>query len=132
MVSILGDEHYEFPIPFKLETRLKDYLEENVDEKYSCRKNIISKWNAQPLENYDSVSPTLTARGAGEEHSGMVLIKEPVLIQVAQLDGKHEESGRVYSQDGLSPTINTCGGNSRFPNPRSISDLIITRKQQKS
>ena len=134
MVSILGDEHYEFPIPFKLETRLKDYLEENVDEKYylsNAKIESISKWNAQqkPLENmldYDSVSPTLTARGAGEEHSGMVLIKEPVLIQVAQLDGKHEESGRVYSQDGLSPTINTCGGGNREP---KISEPIAGQFQ---
>ena len=37
MVSILGEWYYEFPQKIKLEKRLKDYLEDEVDE-----KNIIS------------------------------------------------------------------------------------------
>lgn len=86
MVSILGEYSYNFPQPFKLEKRLKDYLEQDVDEKYYLdTKTIerISNWNAQqdPLENMEridqtGITPTLTARGAGEEHSGMILIKE--------------------------------------------------------
>lgn len=34
MVSILGEYSYKFPQRIKLEKRLKDYLEESVDEKY--------------------------------------------------------------------------------------------------
>lgn len=34
MVSILGDYYYEFPKPMKLEKRLKDLLENEVDGKY--------------------------------------------------------------------------------------------------
>lgn len=35
MISILDREaSYHFPEPFKLEKRLKDVLEQNVDEKY--------------------------------------------------------------------------------------------------
>lgn len=34
MVSILGNWHYEFPKKIPLKLRLKDMLEENVDEKY--------------------------------------------------------------------------------------------------
>ena len=34
MVSILGDWFYEFPKPFPLKLRLKDMLEDKVDEKY--------------------------------------------------------------------------------------------------
>ena len=34
MVSILGDATFEFPKPFPLEKRLRDVLEENVDESY--------------------------------------------------------------------------------------------------
>lgn len=34
MMSILGDAKYYFPAPFKLERRLKDVLEKNVDESY--------------------------------------------------------------------------------------------------
>lgn len=42
MVSILGDYYYEFPKPFKLEKRLKDYLETSVDEKYYLSEKLIS------------------------------------------------------------------------------------------
>ncbi len=137
MVSILGDDHYEFPIPFKLETRLKDYLEENVDEKYYLSDKILSFFKQNSIVNEekgngfrfkpkekDEVANALTTRSGGRMDDNF--IKEPVLIQVAQLDGKHEESGRVYSQDGLSPTINTCGGGNREP---KIAETICLNSQ---
>lgn len=37
LVSILGDEGFRFPEPFKLDIRLKDVLEESVDDKYYLR-----------------------------------------------------------------------------------------------
>ena len=86
MVSILGDYEYEFPEGFPLKLTLKDMLERNVDKKYFLSANkikSIANWKAQqdPLKDIDKekkISPTLTARGAGEEHSGMVLINEDV------------------------------------------------------
>ena len=99
MVSVLGEYAYNFPIKFKREYRLKDLLEKTVDKKYYLTdKHIerISNWKAQqkPLESMKNnvlISPTITARGAGEEHSGMVLI-----------DTKLFEEGEVvdfYSSD---------------------------------
>ena len=40
MVSILGDYYYDFPEEQKLELRLKDLLEDEVDEKYYLSDNI--------------------------------------------------------------------------------------------
>lgn len=82
MVSVLGEYAYNFPIKFKREYRLKDLLEKTVEKKYYLTdKHIerISNWKAQqkPLESMKNnvlISPTITARRAGEEHSGMVLI----------------------------------------------------------
>ena len=87
MVSLLEDYAYEFPRKQHLERKLKDFLEDSVDEKYYLRpKDIerISQWNARekPLENIidpndkEKVMSALTARGAGEDHSGMKLIGE--------------------------------------------------------
>ena len=46
MVSWLGNYYYDFPTPIKLENRLKDVLETNVDEKYylsdAMKKHIVS------------------------------------------------------------------------------------------
>lgn len=41
VVSILGDERYYFPKPFKLCKRLKDVLESDVDESYYLSKKMI-------------------------------------------------------------------------------------------
>jgi DNA (cytosine-5)-methyltransferase 1 len=75
---------FEFPHPFSLEKRLKDVLEEVVEEKYylnDAQITSIVNWKAQqkPFERVlgkESSSPTLTARGAGEYHSGMIILSQ--------------------------------------------------------
>ena len=75
---------FNFPKPFELKLKLKDMLEDEVDEKYYLSSEKIAKisqWKAyqKPFEHVqgkNSISPTLTARGAGEEHSGMITISE--------------------------------------------------------
>ncbi len=52
MVSILGNETYRFPKPVKLIKRMKDYLEDEVDEKYYLKS-----------EKADSLIADLEARG---------------------------------------------------------------------
>lgn len=41
MISILGDYYYEFPKPFELKLRLKDMLEDEVDEKYYLSEKLL-------------------------------------------------------------------------------------------
>lgn len=114
MVSILGDYYYNFPQPKKLEKKLKDLLEDIVDEKfYLSEKALMGKLNTNfncsslsaCMPNKDGIMPTLCARD----------YKDPKCVQVAQIEGKFESTGRVYSIDGLSPTLNTCGGGGREP-----------------
>ena len=81
MVSVLGDNTYEFPKEFPLKLRLKDMLEDSVDEKFYISNEQMGKianWKAQqkPFEKVlgnESITQTITARGAGENHSGMVV-----------------------------------------------------------
>ena len=89
MVSILGEYAYDFPLKLKLKYKLKDFLNGNVNEKYYLDQETldrISQWKSQekPLDNAidiererERVMPTLTARGAGEEHAGMKLLRVP-------------------------------------------------------
>ena len=73
-------EHFKFPLKQELKLKLKDMLEDEVDEKYYLSEEKINKiahWKAyqKPFERVlgkNSIVPTLTARGAGEEHSGMI------------------------------------------------------------
>ena len=103
MVSILGDYAYEFPIKLKRAYRLKDLLEKVCDKKYYLTDEHIqriSNWKSQqkPLENMinltggaDNIGPTLTARGAGEDHSGMVLFKEMEVVDFDSSDDFRRE-----------------------------------------
>lgn len=133
MISFLGNYSYQFPENIPLKLKLKDMLEKNVDEKfYLSPKKVhsIANWKAQqnPLKDIDkdkTISPTLTARGAGEEHSGMVLINENVennevpaidtntqlkvvekssLIKENNKNAKHQQD-LLQSEDGICRTI---------------------------
>lgn len=44
VVSILGDAWYSFPQPFELKLRLKDLLEEKVDEKYYLAQDKVNQF----------------------------------------------------------------------------------------
>lgn len=140
MVSILGNLGYEFPKPKVLDKKLKDLLDDNVDESFylsNSKLNSISQWKAHqdPLKDIDKdreICPCLTARGAGEEHSGMVLINEDVYNLKKQLCNKlidenlvqegdvirhsysnnrlkngEKNMGRIESKEKLSPTLDT-------------------------
>lgn len=71
MISLLGDYYYEFPQPIKLEHRLKDLLEDNVDEKYYLSDKMVQyiannndKWtgnNDKSIINRD-VAVTINTR----------------------------------------------------------------------
>ena len=41
---------------------------------------------------------------------GVLEVEEIKCEQVGQIEGTFESTGRIYSSNGLSPTINTCGG----------------------
>lgn len=54
MVSILGDYNYKFPKRMKLKDKLKDFLENNVDEKYYLSDKMISYISSKGTKNYSN------------------------------------------------------------------------------
>ena len=118
-VSIRLDAPYatlfQFPEPIPLTKRLKDLLENSVDEKYYLNdeqamrlKNTTYNSGKEKIrvQNLDGVSRTLCARDW----------KDPKCIKVGDLDIKGQDQiRRVYSEDGLSPTLSTMQGGNRQP-----------------
>lgn len=51
MFSFLGEYNYHFPHPIPLEKKLKDYLEDNVDEKYYINNEKADKLIKQLIDN---------------------------------------------------------------------------------
>jgi len=127
MVSILGDYNYTFPKPIPLKLKLKDLLEDDVDEKYFLSDkqiNDIQNWNAyeKPLENMEktdenNISPTLTTR-SGAYAAGMILIKNANskgYLEARAGDGVDISSRMEYHrgtvQKGKAQTLTTqCDG----------------------
>ena len=115
MVSLLGGYAYDFPMKMKREHVLKDLLERYVDRKYYLSdKQIerISNWKARqkPLENIEKnmeCSPTLTARGAGEEHSGMVLVDTSLFRDGEVVDFDSSDTFKKECPKEDSPTLLT-------------------------
>ena len=83
----LDNGKFVFPEGFDNGMRFKDIVENEVEEKYYLTDKQIEsiyKWKAyqRPFTRIcgkESICPTITARGAGEYHSGMVLYSDKLL-----------------------------------------------------
>ena len=129
MVSILGHhEPYEFPEPIELELRLKDVLEDEVDEKFYLSKEkskkLISRFDLkdepfllggeqknQAIKK-DGISTTLTSSmGTGGGYIPMV----NRIGGIFDKDGRTHQAGAVWDKNQLSPTLDTMQGGWRQP-----------------
>lgn len=118
------DKDFVFPLKQELKIKIKDILEEKVSEKYYLTNEKIMKianWKAyqKPFEKVlgkNSIAPTLTARGAGEEHSGMITISEQLnettnLQEKIVCEQRCDEGIRFFKDNlcGSLRTIDSCG-----------------------
>lgn len=135
---------FKFPEQIPLTTRLKDILEQNVDEKYylsgdkveSILANFIARQNeasginlkdqATTFDGLTNVAHTLMARDyKGFGNQSMTGVIEPSIIKVGQLDSSFDQSGRVYSAEDIAPTVmsnshgKTSGG---YTSPKILVD----------
>ena len=66
MVSILGDYNYKFPQPVPLDKTMKDYLEDEVDEKYYINSEKAQKLIKDLRESGQLDGISKTVRGGAE------------------------------------------------------------------
>lgn len=118
---------FKFPEPMELKLKLKDILEDEVDEKYYLSDKFINgllKHNEHHREkgtgfiwkprDLDGVASTLRSNGALCPTDNTIKC-----VQVAQMYGTAREpnpqAGRIYDSNGLSPTMDSCNGGNRMP-----------------
>lgn len=131
--NISAKGNFEFPEKQELKLKLKDMLENEVDEKYYLSTDKIEKishWKAyqkpfEKVQGNNSVVPTLTARGAGEDHSGMItysdrldnttnLQEECLKIKSGAYARLYGSRGKIQNKDvcdTLTASMGTGGGN---------------------
>lgn len=132
------DKGYTFPQGFELTLRLKDILEEQVEEKYYLSQDKVDKFSKKFDETpyallggeqqhqsvkKDGISTTLTSSmGCGGGYVPM--INEPKVEKILESKrigglfddekGKHQ-AGSIWDTDHLSPTLDTMQGGYRQP-----------------
>lgn len=143
----IDDGTFQFPEPFESERRLKDVLENEVDQKYFLSEKMIQGFIANRTENnsgniieagnlnnkgwYRSsnkvysekgIAPTITAMQGGN-------IKPKVAVEriggIFDKDGKRHQAGSIYDKEGIAPAIDSMQGGYRQP----MVDVINATKK---
>lgn len=134
IVSIRKDiatGNFVFPDKIPLEKKLKNYLEENVEEKYYLSEKLQKGFREHAQRHKEKgngfdftptdgsgIGKSITTR-AGSRNT------DNFLIQVGQLYDNNNQAGRVYDKEGICNTISTCqGGNQQ---PKIIDDIYNHR-----
>ena len=151
----IDTEKFEFPKPFDTGIRLKDLLEtdEEVLDKYFLSDEVQQRLQITDLEfkrnivgttkpefrtigqrdlvyQEDSIMGALVATDYKQPKQILVEANKP--IHIADLCSEkylkmHEQSRRVYDEEGISPALNTCNGGNR-ETKISRNNLKIVRK----
>lgn len=154
IVSIRKDidtEKFEFPEPIELNKRLKDMLEDTVDEKYylkSLKMSFINRsfeqekkgngFRFEPhVKNKANCAKAITTRAGGRMDDNFIIDIDTNqekfkfdstnrLLQIGTLDIKGQDNiKRVYSSEGISPTLTNMQGGNR--QPKIIDDTYRNR-----
>ena len=150
----LDNGKFTYPEPFDNGMRLKDILEENVDEKFYISEDKVQRFltnlnNKDALlydacqvkregksREYNDFCPTLTAR----DYKDPRLVNDNKVKQLGNIvstgNWDNPQRGRIYSSNGCSPALNCCGGGGLEPkivqlentkNPESIDNVTIRK-----
>lgn len=132
----IDDGKFKFPQPFDNGVRLKDVLEDNVDERYylsediqnrliitdkTLTKNIIetTKPSFRTIGQRDVVYSENSIMGtlvATDYKQPKQILETNCCVKVGDLNYyPYETSNRVYSKEGISPTLTTMQGGNRQP-----------------
>lgn len=116
-VSIRNDieKEYMFPDKFDSGLRLKDMLENEVDEKYFLKGNYLEWWNKnkekQLTKKYSSLDNDIAICQTARQYANW---NGNYIQCLGMLDIKaNEQARRVYDDNGISPTLNTMQGGNR-------------------
>lgn len=136
VVSILDNEHtFEFPQGFPLELKLKDILEDSVEDKYYLSQEIQNRFKQTKTEgniigttapefrtigqrdlvyNPDGVMGSLVATDY-KQPKQIIEVLPVRLGGVFDEGGKRHQAGSIYDKEFISPTLDTMQGGWRQP-----------------
>ena len=132
-VFVISIKRFEYPKKEELKLRLKDMLEDNVDEKYYLSEkmlNYITSEDDKYIVNKDllvinrDIACSKTTREGNTRADTSDYVAKPYektidIKQVGQMYGTEREpnpqTGRIYDSEGISPAMDSCSGGNRMP-----------------
>ena len=114
-ISILNDtQGYEFPDSIELDIRLKDLLEDEVDEKFYLSQEQVDKITFNTFKSANR-------RIQEKDYCDALLardFKDPKCVRIGGIfdtNGKTHQAGSIWDKEQLSPTLDTMQGGWRQP-----------------
>ena len=143
----LDNGKFKFPEPFDNGLRLKDLLEDEVDERFYISDEKVERFITNlndknsllydPCQvkregksrEYSDYAPTLTSR----DYKDPRIVNDNVVRQVGNISDcngawDNPQVGRVYDVSGCSPTLNTCSGGGH--EPKVITGLVKNKGEE--
>lgn len=96
MFSFLGNYSYNFPEPIQLKKKLKDYLEDNVDEKYYINNEKADKLIKQLIDN-----GTLPQHNLDRQTDRLALMEQSI--------SRSKEKLQTVSKQDMTQESQICG-----------------------
>ena len=139
VVSSLENIHYNFPKQVELKSKMKDLLEEKVNEKYylseQCLKYFTDtknrngfirgeKFNPRKSEDCNTAFAITTRAGSRPTDNFIIQLGN---LKNTESFGGNPQTGRVYSPDGISPCLNTMQGGGLEPKILQSEDYKIRK-----
>ena len=100
MFSFLGNYSYNFPNPIQLKKKLKDYLEDNVDEKYYINNEKADKLIKQLIDN--GTLPQHNLDRQTDRQTDRLALTEQSIIH-------NREKLQTVSKQDMTVEYQTCG-----------------------
>ena len=100
MVSILGDYSFKFPEPIELKKVMKDYLEDEVDEKYYINNEKAQKLIQKLIDN-GTLANTIATDRQTDRQTDVALTEQSV--------NRQKEKLQTVSRQGMTQELVTCG-----------------------
>ena len=118
VVSILGGGQYQFPEPIQLTKRLKDVLEQNVDEKYYISSKLLERLPYQLKLGTSTLDADIVGTQCARQYSNYngAFVSEPVVCASRgrnpdntsdRTTGSPTEQRLEINQSGTTNTITT-------------------------
>ena len=112
MVSILGKGLYVFPQEFTLELRLKDMLEDSVDEKYYLSNTAVNRLFTTTFVQSNFEHRAMQKQGlcctlcARDYKDPICVVEEPTQIKIlGNYSPSNHDASRIVDADYIAPTV---------------------------